>query len=163
MGDNEHARRLAPAIGSNAALADALLECNRRGLRLTDLRQRLLGVLWQAERPLGAYDVLPLLKSDSGQKLTAATIYRSLDFLVANGFVHRIESRNAFMPCAHPGHAHACLFFLCSKCGRAAEVENQGVECLVEREAASRGFRVQRPVMEIEGTCNLCTALSGNT
>ncbi len=141
---------------ASTALAEALLECNRRGLRLTGLRQRVLDLLWQTGRPLGAYDMLPLLKSDRGGKLTPATVYRSLDFLVANGFAHRIESRNAFVPCAHPGHAHACLFLLCTDCGRAAEVESHGVEGLVEREAASRGFHVKRPVMEVEGTCNLC-------
>jgi Fur family transcriptional regulator, zinc uptake regulator len=158
MHDNQDAGdRLAPP--TSIALAEALLECNRRGLRLTELRQRVLKLLWKAERPRGAYELLPLLKSETGQSLTAASAYRTLDFLLTHGFVHRIESRNAFLPCAHPGHAHACLFFLCTDCGHAAEVEHVGVEGLLEREAAARGFHVKRPVIEIEGTCKTCAVL----
>src|SRR3546814_20900422 len=43
------------------ALAEADSLCARQGVRLTALRKRVLELVWQSHRPLGAYDILAVL------------------------------------------------------------------------------------------------------
>jgi Fe2+ or Zn2+ uptake regulation protein len=51
------------------------------------------------------------------------TVYRALDFLMENGLVHRIESRNAFLACAHDHDATSMVAFLiCERCGSVGEI-----------------------------------------
>jgi Fur family zinc uptake transcriptional regulator len=51
---------------------------------------------------MGAYEVLDGLR-EAGFGSQPPVAYRALDFLVANGFAHKIERLNAFIACAHPG------------------------------------------------------------
>ena len=43
------------------ALATAEQLCEARGLRFTTLRRRVLELVWQSHRPIGAYEILNLL------------------------------------------------------------------------------------------------------
>ena len=45
------------------ALAQAEQLCKQQGLRFTQLRQRLLELVWQSHQPMGAYDILEVLSS----------------------------------------------------------------------------------------------------
>ena len=40
------------------ALTDARTICQRQNARLTPIRERVLELIWQSHKPLGAYDVL---------------------------------------------------------------------------------------------------------
>ena len=60
-------------------------------------------------------EVLDRLR-DAGFGSQPPVAYRALDFLVANGFAHKIERLNAFIACAHPGAAHAPAFLICRAC-----------------------------------------------
>ena len=75
---------------------------------------------------------------------------------MSQGLVSKIESRNAFVPCAHPERRHDCLFFICGDCGGSAELEDVRVEQLLAEDAAVLGYRVTRRVVEVEGTCASC-------
>jgi len=74
------------------ALAEADSLCARQGVRLTALRKRVLELVWQSHRPLGAYDILAVLSEQDGRRAAPPTVYRALDFLLENGLVHRIAS-----------------------------------------------------------------------
>src|SRR3546814_13619005 len=86
------------------ALAEADSLCARQGVRLTALRKRVLELVWQSHKPLGAYDILAQLTEQDGRRAAPPTVYRALDFLLENGLVHRIASLNAFIGCNHPEH-----------------------------------------------------------
>lgn len=146
-----------------AALKAAMTLCSERGAQMTPLRRLALETLWQAGEPLGAYELMPKLEASLGRKLTPSTIYRALEFLVGQGFVSRIESRNAFVPCAHPEKAHACVFFVCDLCHGSVEVDNPALEGIVEHEAEQLGFRVAHSVIELRGTCADCRSREGAT
>lgn len=152
---DQRGERRGPAQGG-ATIASVLAECDRQGLRLGPLRQRLLELLWQAGRPLGAYDLLAGLQQDNGHALAPTSVYRALKFLMMHGFVRRIESRNAFLPSIGNGRPFASMYLLCKACGRVAEIETERVEQIVRQQAASIGFEVARPVIEIEGICHDC-------
>jgi len=135
-------------------LAESL--CEARGLRLTAWRRRILEVLCENDRPMSAYEMLDQIVRRGGPAVAAPTIYRSLEFLMTQGLVSRIESRNAFVACAEPERPHACVFFLCGECGDAHEREDVSLEQRLAKDAASLGFEMTRRVVEVEGTCRRC-------
>lgn len=141
------------------ALAASL--CDARGVRFTALRRQILGMLWEANRALGAYELIEAIRRESFRAVGPPTVYRALEFLMAQGLVSKIESRNAYAPCAHPERTHHCHFFVCASCGASAELEDDRIGRLLAEGAASLGFRVTRPVVEVEGICPRCIETHG--
>ncbi|MCS0504772.1 Fur family transcriptional regulator [Ancylobacter mangrovi] len=159
------AKAVSPPSGrrpKKAAVADALTAaeaiCRARGIQFTSLRRAILQLLVEAQQPLGAYDIIERLEEVLGRRISPPTVYRVLDFLLEQKLLTRIESRNAFVPCAHPDHAHTCIFFICRSCGTSTEIENPILEGLFDQAAAGLGFQVDRRVVEIEGRCAACVA-----
>lgn len=130
--------------------------CAHRGLQLTPLRRRVLSILSEAQGPLGAYAIIDKLSKIEGKPIAPPTVYRTLEFFEENGFLHKIESRNAFAPCAHVGHAHNGALLLCQSCGRSEEVESSAVDAFLKRTAASSGFVLRRQMLELHGLCRSC-------
>lgn len=136
-------------------LAEAEALAATRGERLTPLRRRVLEIVLESHRPVGAYDVLGALARD-GARPAPPTVYRALDFLRAQGFVHRIDSRNAFVACFAPAKAHRCHFLLCHRCGRAAEIHDAALDQVLAETARRAGFAAERETVEIAGLCADC-------
>lgn len=133
--------------------------CYQRGARFTALRRRVLELVLEAGKPLGAYAVLDLLKADdeeANRKAAPPTVYRALDFLLQHGLIHRIASHNTYIVCDHPGHQHGGLFLVCSKCGSVQELESHAVAHAIESVAEKQGFSVQAENMELTGLCAEC-------
>ena len=139
-------------------VAMAMSLCDARGAQLTTLRRQVLELLWESGRPTGAYELIEALKVRNSRPVGPPTVYRALEFLMSQRFVLKIESRNAYVPCAHPERPHDCLFFICSNCGGSAESEDPRVEQMLAEDAAVMGFRMTRRVVEVEGTCGSCIA-----
>lgn len=138
-------------------LSSAKRLCARRNIRLTPRRQQVLEILLQSHQPMGAYDILSQLnQTDSRTALAPPIVYRALEFLLGEGLVHRIESRNAYIACGHPGHPGAAQFLICSDCDKVGELENSDTSFVAQ--AASQGFSVDHSVVEITGTCAGCQA-----
>lgn len=148
--NHDHARCVADA------LARAEEACDERGLRLTPLRRRVLQTLAESHSPLGAYDIVEKLKK-TREAAPAMSVYRALDFLLAEGLVHRIESKNAFLACTH-GHDSddIVLFMLCDRCGTVAEVTSTAVGRDLSQAAKSVGFNAKARVLEVSGLCTSC-------
>ena len=142
------------APAERVALAMSL--CSARGVQLTELRRQVLELLWESGRPTGAYELIEVLKLRGSRPVGPPTVYRALEFLISQGFVSKIESQNAYVPCAHPERRHDCLFFICSNCGASVELEDQRLEGLISEDAALIGFSPTRRVVEVEGTCARC-------
>ncbi|UWU13822.1 transcriptional repressor [Rhizobium sullae] len=131
-----------------AAALDAVDKtCREPGLQFTTIRRQVMETLIRAGQPLGAYELMGALQDSLGRRLMPPTVYRALEFLQEQHFVSRIESRNAFVPCAHLDHPHACVFFICDNCGASADVEDRTIECAVARDTASLEFRIARRVV----------------
>ncbi len=138
-----------------AALEDARTVCIERGARLTPVRQRVLEIIWQGHRPLGAYAILEVLSAE-GHSPAPPTVYRALEFLLSHGLVHRLSSLNAFVGCSRPGHRGAGQFLLCTECGTAAELNDPDIERAIERSAEAAGFASNDHTVEISGLCPHC-------
>ena len=132
--------------------------CEGRGLQMTALRRDVVSIFAQALQPLGAYAIIQKLSEAQNRIVAPPTVYRTLDFLVDNGFVVKIESRQAYVACDHPGHDHDHhgIVFSCTKCGRAVEVESKAVDKELVQIAERLGFKSERNVFEIEGLCADC-------
>ena len=143
------------AAGFVAAVERA---CSERGLRLTEIRARVLGLVADAGKPIKAYDLLDKVREGEGAGAAAPpTVYRALDFLLANGFIHKLESVNAFVACHHPNAAqHSAPFLICDGCHKAVELEDEHVVATLDAQARALGFSPQTQTLEVHGLCAKC-------
>lgn len=136
-------------------LAAAEARCTSEGLKFTPVRRKVLEILLQEHRALGAYAILDKLRED-GFGSQPPVAYRALDFLVLNGLAHKIEQLNAFIACAHPSHSHAPAFMICRLCDAVAETQASPSKGALGDAARATGFRIERTVVEAEGVCPKC-------
>jgi Fur family zinc uptake transcriptional regulator len=137
------------------ALLTAEQLCRSRGLRFTPIRRRVLELVWDSHKPIGAYDILEALGQESASA-APPTVYRALDFLIEAGLVHRLDSLNAFVGCPDPADRHAGQFLICTRCRTVTELSDPQIEQLIVAKAAAGGFAAVRQMLEIEGLCNVC-------
>jgi Fur family transcriptional regulator, zinc uptake regulator len=124
--------------------------------KFTPIRRLVLQALLSSHRPLGAYELVDEL-SKSISRPAPITVYRALDFLMENGLVHRIESRNAYLACAHDHDAAAMVAFLiCDACGLVGEIPAAPVAQSLNAAARASGFAPKLSVVEITGMCAHC-------
>src|SRR2546430_14710288 len=126
---------------SSDAMAVAEMLCAHRAQRLTPIRRKVLAALLDTHKPLGAYEIIERLAL-KGPRPAPITAYRALEFLRENGLVHRIESRNAFVACAHNHAARALLAFLiCEHCGAVGEASSEHVTATLTSAARAARFK----------------------
>ena len=142
-------------IATSVAAAEA--HCAEEGLRLTNVRRRVLEILLEQHRALGAYEILEILKSE-GLGAQPPVAYRALDFLVSNGFAHKIERLNAFVACGQVDSDCAPAFLICRSCDKVAETAAAPAEMALGASAIAAGFTIERTVLEVVGLCPICKA-----
>jgi Fur family zinc uptake transcriptional regulator len=127
---------------------------------LTPLRGAVLDAVQAAGVPVGAYELIPQLQARLGRRVAPPTVYRSLNYLCRTGLVTRLESLNAYMARSDPASPRGDAIFICGKCGVAKEVGTPRLSGLLDRSAVGLGFRIERRVIELEGTCARCLAVT---
>jgi len=137
-------------------LSQAQQVCQKKGARLTKTREKVFLLLAKHEGAVGAYDLLDELKKlDSSAK--PATIYRALDFLSKQGFVHKIESINAFIMCHHFGDCnHPVQLLICDQCGHVEEIQSNNFDLALRSMADANGFTITHQIVEAHGHCKAC-------
>ncbi len=129
--------------------------CEDKGARFTLLREKVYGLLLEQGGAVGAYELLDTLKlTESNAK--PATVYRTLDFLLEFGLIHKIESTNAFVACHHFDCLHPVQFLICGTCGEVTEIQSAGLKDTLDKQALSVGFNVVKQTIEAHGTCSDC-------
>jgi Fur family zinc uptake transcriptional regulator len=129
--------------------------CREKGLRFTQLRRRVLELVWSSHKPVGAYDILENLNRE-GRKAAPPTVYRALEFLIEAELVHRLDSLNAFVGCADPSSSHSGQFLICRACRSVAELDNSTISRVVHKAASDLGFTAVQQMLEIQGLCEAC-------
>jgi len=130
--------------------------CAERGLKLTALRADVLQLIADAKRPVKAYDLLEQISASRATSVPT-TVYRALDFLLENGFIHKLASINAFMACHHPSVPHTVPFLICDRCHTAIEMEYERIGNLLDQKARTLGFSPRAQTLEVHGTCKNCS------
>ena len=134
--------------------------CEGRGVKLTELRRQVLGLILSRDAPTGAYDLLVQLRS-TRHGAAPPTVYRALEFLQEQGLVHKLERLSAFVGCIAEedhDHYHAAQFFICRSCGKVIELEDHELAHALADAAKRLGFTVAKATIEAEGQCAGCRA-----
>ncbi len=126
--------------------------------QLTRNQTLVLEALSQAEAPLSAYTILDKLRGEGFR--APLQVYRALEKLQDVGLVHRLESINAFVACAHPDQdccSHGLTAFtICESCGKVTEFHDHMIEERLAGFARDRNFRPGKTTIEIRGHCAGC-------
>ncbi len=130
--------------------------CATLELRLTSLRKNVLYILWCAQKPLKAYEILDnLLKIKLNA--TPPTVYRALIFFLASGVVHKIESIQSYTLCSEPEkHLPSEVLMVCNDCHQVVEVYDADVRHLIAQLAAHHHFQLKQDAIELKGICKRC-------
>lgn len=125
------------------------------GLRATEIRLRVLQILFEAGRPLTHGDVQERL----GGEADRVTLYRTLTSLERAGLVHRVQGTDgAWRFCAHRPDAPGCPgnhpHFLCLGCGLMVCLLGQRLP----RVDVPEGCSVSGKQLVVYGLCPTCHA-----
>jgi Fur family zinc uptake transcriptional regulator len=83
-------------------------------------------------------------------------VYRALDFLLEQGFVHKVESTNSYVLChLFDQPTHTSAMFICDRCGVVKEEAAEGVEDYAYA-GSKMGFALRHNVIEAHGLCSAC-------
>lgn len=140
---------------ASTVLNRAEAQARAEGVRLTPVRRRVLEILLESHRALGAYDVLERLAAEGFGKQPPVA-YRALDFLVEHGFAHRVRRLNAYAACLSEQRDHSPAFLICRSCEQVAEAESPALRAAVQALGAASGFAVERSTIELLGLCARC-------
>ncbi|MEM7083033.1 MAG: transcriptional repressor [Pseudomonadota bacterium] len=151
------------AVPASAQLPDkwrklAEDRCAEMGARLTPARLAAYAELVACDRALSAYELVSLLEQRQERKIAPLTAYRHLEFLINVGLVHRLESAQSYLPCAHPGHDHVSQYLLCTDCGMVNETDSEKFETLLNEITEEQGFVPHNSVIEVAGLCRNCAS-----
>lgn len=136
--------------------------CEARGVRFTPLREEVFSLILEANKPLGAYDLITALQNSrqatdaKNKNVAPPTVYRSLEFLLGEGLIHQLSSINAYVPCCHPRSAHTAAFLICKKCHSVEECSNIPVNAMIDFAKNDAGFEIEHTVIELRGVCRDC-------
>jgi Fur family ferric uptake transcriptional regulator len=142
-------------VDGAGALAAFRRYLGERNLPQTQQRLAVATVVLDAADHLSAEDVARRV-AQHGVAVGLATVYRTLDLLVASGLVQERDFGEGFrryepMP---PGEAHEhCI---CSRCGRVTELSNERLERLIALLAEDVQFRPYHHHLEVFGVCRDC-------
>ena len=137
------------------ALKNADLICRNKGLRFTPIRKIILEMIWASHNPIKAYDILDLLQ----KKFSTArptTVYRSIDFLIENGFIHKLNGLSAYVGCSHPQAHKNCYFLICNDCGSIEECFDDNLTQIINTTSNTRKFEPDKITIEVQGKCQGC-------
>lgn len=137
-------------------LSAAASFCAGRGENFTELRRSALRVLLEAESPLRAYEMIPRLETALSRKISAMTVYRSLEFLMAQNLIAQLKSHNAFVPRARPGNLNFCVLYVCERCGSSIEIEKPDLRPAITADLAALDFKAGGDALEMRGLCFRC-------
>lgn len=130
--------------------------CKEAGLRASEPRRYVLEIIAGADKPATAYEILDAL----GKKIKSPkppTVYRALESLSEHGFIHRIESLNAYIACGE-GHRHqGSQFMICDSCGHVEEIHLCSVPDSLQKQAAAKDFTIKYWNVELHGQCAQCS------
>ncbi|URJ30587.1 zinc uptake transcriptional repressor Zur [Candidatus Blochmannia vicinus (nom. nud.)] len=131
--------------------------CEQRCVRLTPQRLAVLRLISQYNGAISAYNLLHLLRQSALPHAKPSTIYRALNFLLEQGFIHRIESTNSFMLCHYFFElSHNFAFFICNSCKQVTEQTTKGIEEILQNMAKITGFTMFNNIIEAQGLCTKC-------
>ena len=131
-------------------------QLRERGLKSTAQRDAIARVFFEIGRHISAEELYAQVKKINPH-VGYATIYRTLRLLKECALVserHFDEGQARYETVSERHHDH----FICERCGKIIEFENQGIERLQQAVARQIGATLTRHKMELYGLCGECRA-----
>jgi Fur family ferric uptake transcriptional regulator len=127
------------------------------GGRRSGKRDLIVGLFLRQPGHLSADELVDLIRQED-KRISRATIYRTLLWMVEAGIARRVdfgEGKFRFEHAyRHPRHFH----LICKTCDQSFEFLSSDIETLLEEVATARGFAPRQSVVQIYGTCEACRA-----
>ncbi|MEW5248398.1 Fur family transcriptional regulator [Microbulbifer sp. 2201CG32-9] len=134
--------------------------CRSSGVRFTEKRRNVLTILLWSKIPLSAYEIAEQYKRDYGDSIPVMSVYRMLDFLAEEDFVHKLNSENKYLACTHItcDHSHQTpQFLICNRCNKVREVGIKPEVIAALRETVKNaGYHFQTSQLELDCLCDKC-------
>lgn len=139
-------------------------------LRLTPLRQKIWDLLCRHPQPLTAYQLVDLYEEKWQQSVHAMSVYRCLDYFIAQHKVVKIQSLNSYMlipstpvltdafsdqALAEFEHCCKSQLLICDDCHHVFPTTFSHA-LLQQLQQATRSFQLQLSGMEFHGRCSGC-------
>jgi Fur family ferric uptake transcriptional regulator len=125
------------------------------GGKRSSKREQIVNVFLRQEGHLSADDLVDLIRRED-HRISRATVYRSLQWMVDAGIARKVDFGEGRFRFEHsyrqPRHFH----LICKTCHRSYEFLSSDIEALVEEVAAARSFSPSQSVVQIYGTCDEC-------
>lgn len=127
------------------------------GGRRSGKRDVIVQIFLRQEGHLAADELVELIRKEDA-RISRATIYRTLQWMVDAGIARKVdfgEGRFRFEHSyRHPRHFH----LICKTCSQSFEFLSSDIEALIEEIAEARRFAPRQSVLQIYGTCENCQA-----
>jgi Fur family transcriptional regulator, ferric uptake regulator len=134
-------------------------ELTRRGIRITEQRRVIIGIIQNSPRHLDAATLLELAKKkDAG--IDRSTVYRTIGMLKRRGLIDELDlmhidgEKHYYEVKTNHDHCHMACF----KCGAVMEYTSASFEKLKEEMARRSGFEIRAIRLEVGGVCRKCRA-----
>jgi Fur family ferric uptake transcriptional regulator len=142
-------------MASTDSTATFLESLRPAGSKRSSKRDFIVQVFLRQEGHITADTLVDLIRRED-QRISRATIYRTLQWMVDAGIARKVdfgEGRFRFEHSyRHPRHFH----LICKTCNRSFEFLSSDIETLIEEVAVARNFAPRQSVLQIHGTCDDC-------
>lgn len=128
-----------------------------RGLKATSQRDDIAHVFFDADRHISVEELYNEVRQVNPH-VGYATVYRTLKLLKECGLAaeRHFDDGEARYEKAEEEDGHHHDHFICERCGRIVEFENDEIEALQESVAKKLGFVITRHRLELYGICREC-------
>lgn len=124
--------------------------------KITSLRKEILYLLWCAKKPLKAYEILHQLLVTK-LNATPPAVYRTLDYFVTHGVLHKIDSIQSYALCSTPSKQLSFeVLMVCDVCHHVIELYDETLHALVLTLSERQQFRLHQDIIELRGVCQGC-------
>jgi Fur family ferric uptake transcriptional regulator len=132
-------------------------ELAARGIRITEQRRLIVGIIQESPRHLDAATLLEMAKKQD-PTIDRSTVYRTIAMLKDRGLVDELDlmhidgEKHYYEVKTNREHCHMACF----RCGAIMEYTSSAFEKLKEDIAAQSGFQIRVVRLEVGGFCKKC-------
>lgn len=126
-----------------------------KGLRSTEARRKILDAIFGEGGHFTAEDLLDRLRG-RGERVSRASVYRTLSLLVEGGFVETREFLRGQLMYEPVAGRHHHDHLICTVCSTIVEFENEEIESLQDAVAKQHGFALEHHSLRLYGRCARC-------
>jgi Fur family ferric uptake transcriptional regulator len=136
-------------------------ELKARGVRITEQRRLIVGIIQESPRHLDAAALLKIAKKKD-PTIDRSTVYRTLGLLKDRGLIDELDlmhiegEKHYYEVKTSRDHCHMACF----RCGAIMEYASSVFEKLKEDIAAKSGFQIRVVRLEVGGFCKKCRKAS---